>query len=199
MPPQCFYNALGVADIPHCMKELKQLEKQIIKKSLPFIKMRQLPKTRMPIVNDRLINVPITDDDVLQTVTSLPRTPDKDGFINLKLKRKMEYKSYHMIETVRPHYVYDSLAYLKDNHPEYKLLKIIDKDEYLRESETITMQHEEENEVQNDLVKDESEESSESDQSEAEVEDESAFNAVTCLCPEDPTIDVIVNTSSKSI
>ena len=40
--------------------------------------MRQLPKTRMPIVNDRLINVPITDDDVLQTVTSLPRTPDKD-------------------------------------------------------------------------------------------------------------------------
>ena len=42
---------------------------------------------------DRVINIAIPDDDVIKTVTSLPRTPDNDGLINVKLKRE----SFHRI------------------------------------------------------------------------------------------------------
>ena len=190
--------ALGVADIPLCIKQLKHLEKQIIKKSLPFLKIRQLPKTRMKVTNDRLINVPIPDDDVVKTVTSLPRTPQQDGLINLKLKRKMEYKSYHEIETVRPNLIYQALEYLQRNHPEYKEMKILPQSEYLLQTETAMEDGTDQNDLSQATVNSANEDSSSEEEME-EHADKSVFNSVTCLCPEDPTIDVVVNTSNKSV
>jgi len=35
----------------------------------------------MDATNDRLINVPISDEDIVKTVQSLPRTSEKSGII----------------------------------------------------------------------------------------------------------------------
>ena len=53
MPPMFFKNSLMPPFIPDCLRDLSNLEKQLIVKNLIFIKIRQLPKTRMAAMNDR--------------------------------------------------------------------------------------------------------------------------------------------------
>ena len=53
MPPMCSKNSLEPAKVPDVLKGLTDLEKQLIVKNLVFIKIRQLPKTRMAAMNDR--------------------------------------------------------------------------------------------------------------------------------------------------
>ena len=43
----------SLESIPESLKNLTDLEKQLIVKNLIFLKIRQLPKTRMAAVNDR--------------------------------------------------------------------------------------------------------------------------------------------------
>ena len=74
-------------ETPECLK-LTNLEKQLIVKSLLFIKVRELPKTRMQAMNDRVINVPIEDGDLIKEVTSLPRTK-KNFPISLRLQNSI--------------------------------------------------------------------------------------------------------------
>ena len=95
MPPMCSKNGLEPALIPDCLKYLFNLEKQLIVKNLIFIKVRQLPKTRMMAMNDRVINVPIGDDNIAKRVTSLPRTEENSGMVNVGMKRKLNMKNYH--------------------------------------------------------------------------------------------------------
>lgn len=48
-------------------------------------------------MRDKLVNVPINDNDLINTlsnVTKLPRAPDKAGLLPVKLKRKIEYKNF---------------------------------------------------------------------------------------------------------
>ena len=78
MPLMCFKNGLEFSPIPECLK-LHDLESQMLALDLVFIKVRQLPKTNMPIMNDRVINVPINDEDIAKSVQSLPRTRKEDG------------------------------------------------------------------------------------------------------------------------
>ena len=56
-----------ISEIPliGCDLRLTDIEKQLIVKSLIFIKIRELPKTRMRAMNDRVINVPIEDNDII--------------------------------------------------------------------------------------------------------------------------------------
>ena len=44
-------------------------------------------------MTDEVINVPIHDEDVLNTVNLLPRTPKEARLIEVSLKRKLEYKT----------------------------------------------------------------------------------------------------------
>ena len=53
MPPMCSKNSLEPAELPQCLKDLTNVEKQLIVKNLVFIKVRNLPKTRMEAMNDR--------------------------------------------------------------------------------------------------------------------------------------------------
>ena len=94
MPPMCSKNGLEPAVIPDCLSYLSNLEKQLIVKNLIFIKVRQLPKTRMMAMNDRVINLPIGDENIAKQVTSLPRTKDNSGMICVGLKRKSNMKNY---------------------------------------------------------------------------------------------------------
>ena len=67
----------------------------MIAKSLAFLKIHQLPKSRWTVLSDRIINVPINDEDIIHTVNLLPRTPTEAGLIGVSLKRKLEFKNTH--------------------------------------------------------------------------------------------------------
>ena len=44
-----------------------------------------MPKSRMAGVKDRLVNVPVHENDVINTIQSLPRTPGEAGIVPVKL------------------------------------------------------------------------------------------------------------------
>ena len=56
--------------------------------------MRKLPKTQMDMFNDRVINVPIEDDDLLKTARALPRS-ENNGLVPVNLKRKIDMMFCH--------------------------------------------------------------------------------------------------------
>ena len=95
MPPICFNNGLGLSDVPECLK-LTTLENHLISKNLVFIMVSPSPRSRYDKMHNRIVNVPIPDDDVVKTVTTLPRQGNSSGLINVQLKRKLEYKNVHL-------------------------------------------------------------------------------------------------------
>ena len=124
MPSQCFQNNLQVSEIPEALQDLTDLEIQLLSKNILFLKVRQLPKTRMNTLNDRVICVPIEDDDVVKTVESLPRNSSNNGLVWVRFKRQLLKKAHYMSEMVRPQKIYEALHYLKSHHPSYKNIKI---------------------------------------------------------------------------
>ena len=68
---------------------LTELEGALIAKNIIFQKIRQLPKSRWTVLTDRIINVPIENKDVLNTIELLPRNPKEAGLIGVSLKRKL--------------------------------------------------------------------------------------------------------------
>lgn len=189
MPPICFKNSLNYEDIPDELK-LYDIEKQLIVKSLIFIKVRELPKTRMNSINDRVVNVPIEDDDIIREVTSLPRTEKNSGLVTVRLKRKLAMKTYHKKGYIRPEKIYAALVYLKNNHPEYNNIKISDCDEWLQQfCENSSSNDGNSDDSDDENSKFSNEHSSENDSN--PLLDENPFTSVTCLLPEDPLCDVV--------
>ena len=54
----------------------------------------------MAAVKDRIVNVPINEDDIKKTIKALPRTPTEAGIIPVKLKRKENFKNTHIEEYI---------------------------------------------------------------------------------------------------
>ena len=69
----------------------------------------------MEATNDRLINVPISDEDLVKTVQSLPRTPNSAGLIGVSLKRKQEFKNTHKQQLINPERIFRFLDKMKHN------------------------------------------------------------------------------------
>ena len=175
MPKICAKNCLEYTPIPTCLK-IPNLERQLICRDLTFIKVRQL-RYGMSANYDRVINVPIDDDDIIKTVSSLPRTEKNHGMVTVGLKRDMSLKNFHKKEMVSPERVYNALTYLKENHPQYKDINLTELDEWQRQFEGS------DNEGEGDDVS----------ENEEEIGDNNVFNSITCLLPENPLNDVIGN------
>ena len=95
------------------------------------MKMHQLPKSRMAGVKDRLVNVPVHENDVINTVNSLPRTPHEAGIIPVKLKRTVEYKNTHKEEYVSVPKIKAALKTLKTlGHKYYQFIDELEVDNY---------------------------------------------------------------------
>ena len=62
-----------------------------------------------------VINVPIQDDDIVKTITCLPRTSANDGFITVNLKRMKSLRKNEMQEDVKPDQLFEALEYLRLN------------------------------------------------------------------------------------
>ena len=198
MPPCCAKNNLEYPEIPDCL-QLSNLERQLICKDLVFIKIRQLNPTRMDAMNDHIVNVPIEDDDIIKTVTSLPRTQKNNGMVTVGLKRDLIYKTFHKLQMIRPDKVYEALMYLKDNHPSYKNIIIPSLNAWKKELS-------DSDKANNDGSIKEitvcSNENADDAMSAGEAEhdkryqlpnqsEENTFNATTCLYSENPLADVI--------
>jgi hypothetical protein len=197
MPPLCSKNNLDYMETPECLK-LTNLEKQLIAKSLVFIKVRQLPKTRMDAMNDRVINAAIEDDDIIKHVTSLPRTEQNSGMITVGMKRKMDIKNYHKLGMIRPENIYKALLYLKDNHPDYKDVAVTEMDDWMQQY--IQKMRVEMRVRLKTLMKllrlmicKQAIEEGKQNEPEKTINqaEENIFNAVTCLLPDDPLSDLI--------
>ena len=160
---------------------------------------RNLPKTGMESMNDRVICVPIPDEDVIKSVTCLPRTSANDGYITVNLKRMKSLKKNEMQETVLPNQLLDGLEYLRLNHQDYKDIvpnEIIE--EFMENDESndkIEVQNDDKSDIPNDVNQDKSEKEVDSD----DEEKEDVFNKITCLLPENPQAKVLVNDTEKTI
>ena len=112
MPPMAAANGLKVLPIPKEI-ELTELENNLISRRILFKKIYQLPKSRIAAMKDKIVNVPIREDDIASTLQSLPRTPTEGGLVEVKLKRKLEYKNHHRHEYVNPSKLFSAISYLK--------------------------------------------------------------------------------------
>ena len=113
MPKMCASNSLTVDHFPDNLK-LTELENNLIAKIIIFQKLHKKPKSRWSGTHDRLVNVPIGDQDILNTVNNLPRTPSEAGIIIVSLKRKLEYKNTHTEQLINTKKIYKYLHYLKN-------------------------------------------------------------------------------------
>ena len=189
MPPCCAKNCLEYPDIPDCL-QLSNLERQMICKDLVFIKIRRLPSyMRMEAMNDHIINVPIEDDDIIKTVTSLPRTQKNNGLITVGLKRDMALKKMEKLQMIQPERVYEALLHLKENHPSYKNINISSlqdwKDQLSDSNEDKNFDHDGMDESSGCEIEPD-EENQQSNQSDGGI-----FNSITCLYSENPLANVV--------
>ena len=97
------------------MKELclTELENSLIALNILFQKFVQLPKSRWTATKDHIVNIPIFDKDIINTIESFPRTLDEAGIIPVQLKRKMEYKNNHLEQYISTKRIFAALETLK--------------------------------------------------------------------------------------
>ena len=112
MPPMSVKNKLILEKQDENM-HLTELEGSLIAKDIIFQKIYQLPKSRWTALSDKIINVPIHDEDIMNTVAMLPRTPKEAKLIGVSLKRKLEYKNTHIRQLVDTNKVVKMLELLK--------------------------------------------------------------------------------------
>ena len=128
MPPMSTLNGLKLTETDKQIKkqqlELTELEGALISKNIIFQKIFQLPKSRWTALKDRVINVPINEDSIMNTLEQLPRTPKDAGLIGVALKRKMEFKNTHKHQLVNPEKMFRMLEKLRKNkNPYYKFYR----------------------------------------------------------------------------
>ena len=123
LPPMSAMNGLQLKETDEIIKKeglaLTELEGALIAKSIIFQKVYQLPKSRWTALKDRLINIPINDDDIVNTLEQMPRTPRDAGLVGVALKRKKEYKNSHKNQLIDPNKLFKMLEKLKRNGNTY--------------------------------------------------------------------------------
>ena len=147
LPPMAATNNLQVLPINDKDLHLSELESNLIAKRIMFQKIYQLPKSRMAACKDHLINIPISSEDVINTMQSLPRTPEEAGLLEVKLKRKLDYKNTHQQAYIDPKKIYKALDFLRSKgHPEYKFYD--DYDAYIKRFQPLKLQSTDDSQVE---------------------------------------------------
>ena len=124
VPKIHFSNGLWLDKVPAEL-ELKDLEQQLIARSLLFMKVKKLPTSRMKAMFDNVIIVPIEQDDVSKNISELPRHPDDAKIVAVTLKRKLEYKNSHLQEFIRPAKCLKAIQKLKElGNPFYENVSV---------------------------------------------------------------------------
>ena len=135
IPKSHFTNGLWLDKVPDELL-LKDLEQQLIARSLLFMKVKKLPTTRMKAMHDMVISVPIEEDDISKNISALPRHPDDANIVAVQLKRKVLWKNTHLEEFIRPAKCIKAVVKLKElGNPFYQDITI---DENFMEKEEVS-------------------------------------------------------------
>ena len=94
MPPECRQNNMQIDPQLEEMK-LNELERSLMSRNIQFQKIYQLSTSRYTALKDKIINVPVPEGSALNTINSLPRTPNEVGLIGIEVKRKLAFKNPH--------------------------------------------------------------------------------------------------------
>ena len=65
-----------------------------------------LPKSRMAAGKGRMIAIPISAQDIMNSLKQMPRMPTEAGLVPVKLKRKKVYKGAEKKEQIRPEVIF---------------------------------------------------------------------------------------------
>ena len=134
IPKIHYTNGLWLDKVPDELL-LKDLEQQLIARSLIFMKVKKLPTTRMKAMHDMVISVPIEEDDISKNISALPRHPDDANIVAVQLKRKVLWKNTHLEEFIRPAKCIKAVVKLKElGNPFYQDITI---DENFMEKEEV--------------------------------------------------------------
>ena len=113
VPCQSVANKLEVFHLPQEFLSIRRLEKVLIAKRILFKKVTIMQKGQFPKLKGSICNIPIHEN---KTTNVLPRQPDSNGLVMVKLKRKLEYRGHIYFDAVRPYFVNDILKYLRENN-----------------------------------------------------------------------------------
>ena len=194
IPKIHYSNGLKLEKIPEEL-QLTNLEQQLIARLLLFIMIKKLPTTRMKANFDKIISVPIEEDDVSKTISALPRHPDQSKIVAVQLKRKLEMKNTHLQEFIRPAKCIRAVEKLKDlGNPFYQDVSV-NKDFKLDNKSEVKG-----NEVEENEAKEKKDEENEVEENETVLNSVKKYQSrqknYSCLMPEDPAAQVVVNTES---
>lgn len=98
IPPLSVKNGCKFPDIPPELK-LTEMEERLISPRIPFMQLMEKPRGGQKSLRGNVVNVP---SDVNKTIKSLPRTLAETETIQVKLKRKLQFKHHVYHESVRP-------------------------------------------------------------------------------------------------
>ena len=112
IPKIHYTNGLWLDEVPDELK-LKDLEQQLIARSLIFMKVKKL-RFGMKAMTDMVISVPIEEDDISKTISAFPRHPDDAKVVAVQLKRKVLWKNTHLQEFIRPAKCISAVEKLKE-------------------------------------------------------------------------------------
>ena len=124
-----------------------------------------LPRSRWSIIKDKIINVPINDSAISQTVNSFPRLPSAASVIPVQLKRRKLYKGSHVEQYIRPAHLVSALNALqklgnkhyqtieiRENYEDFCKLNDSERYQYLISNSTDGDKHRENDENDENLV-----------------------------------------------
>lgn len=110
--PSCsVFNGMGFPEKPSEL-DITELEERIISPRIPFMQVVEKPRGGHKSLRGNVVNVP---SDVNSTVTSLPRTLSDSETVQVKLKRKMNFKHSVLHEAIRPNKCLKALKWLSKN------------------------------------------------------------------------------------
>ena len=108
--------------LPEEFRSLQKLEGTLVSKRIFLKKVVIMPKGQAPKIKGTICNVPVEDAET--SCYTLPRPADSNGFIIVKVKRKLEQRGHVLFEPVRPEFVRSFLSYLKHNNHLYNSIDI---------------------------------------------------------------------------
>ena len=118
MPPLCFKNGLEIEPMPEDI-QLTELESVLCSKNILFVKIHSLPKSLWKGSKEKVVNVPITSEDLKNTfdkISTFPRQPTEAGLmpiIPVKLKRKLCWKRSYLQKMVNAETMVKAVQHFK--------------------------------------------------------------------------------------
>ena len=134
MPPQCHQNSLVLKPSlqDHPETKLTDTENVLISKQIAFAKLYPLKTSRWKALDGKIINIPITNEKMQETIKCLPRTPAEGQMIGICVKRQKKYdQTYIAPFLARPGLIIKWLNELKKaGHPAYQDINIETEEQY---------------------------------------------------------------------